>query len=522
MEERERAPEAERAPELDNPKTAPPGEAVSGFPEPPGPGDQDQPADESRDPHHDLNNPVRDPDPTEWPDPYEKRPDPCAPETVDTPAMPANAETQAEAEETPKRRLNRARRVTPLILGCVLCWLVAPGIARAATVETQTGRYFYFAAHGEANALRIDADADSYTFTDSVSISDQDGGCTRLSATSLDCPRTQGTTPMDRILARLSDPFTPGDTAPNSFRYFGPPPRDHPTQAALEVRTRLTNTDDDIAGSSGPDEIVSDDGVDNLVGEDGHDLIFDGGGPSGSYAGGGGNDYIQARGAGSADAIYGGEGDDYLVTGSGQDTLLGEGGSDILESFPDRLTVGDHLDGGAGDDHLIEQGVGSICVGGTPTDVNIGGPGQDRVDDLCGVSDVFKLQDGERDEWRCDRSYASAELDSIDVLMPHPPSEEGEIPPPCKAQEATGVETEISKGPKKKTSKRTAKFKFDSPLPDATFECKLDSKKFKPCESPVKYKGLKPGKHKFQVRAIDASGNPDPSPDKYKWKITEG
>jgi hypothetical protein len=36
------------------------------------------PGDRSRDPtpHHALNNPVRDPDPTEWPDPYEHREDP--------------------------------------------------------------------------------------------------------------------------------------------------------------------------------------------------------------------------------------------------------------------------------------------------------------------------------------------------------------------------------------------------------------------------------------------------------------
>lgn len=33
-----------------------------------------------RDPHHDLNTPVGEPDPTEWPDPYDKRPDPRAPE----------------------------------------------------------------------------------------------------------------------------------------------------------------------------------------------------------------------------------------------------------------------------------------------------------------------------------------------------------------------------------------------------------------------------------------------------------
>ena len=32
-----------------------------------------------RDLHHDLNTPVGEPDPTEWPDPYDKRPDPRAP-----------------------------------------------------------------------------------------------------------------------------------------------------------------------------------------------------------------------------------------------------------------------------------------------------------------------------------------------------------------------------------------------------------------------------------------------------------
>jgi hypothetical protein len=34
-------------------------------------------------PHHDLSNPVRDPDPTEWPDPYEQREDPRDPPDPD-------------------------------------------------------------------------------------------------------------------------------------------------------------------------------------------------------------------------------------------------------------------------------------------------------------------------------------------------------------------------------------------------------------------------------------------------------
>jgi hypothetical protein len=52
-------------------------QAASGFPEPLG----DDPGDISGDPtpHHSLSNPVTEPDPTEWPDPYESRDDPRAP-----------------------------------------------------------------------------------------------------------------------------------------------------------------------------------------------------------------------------------------------------------------------------------------------------------------------------------------------------------------------------------------------------------------------------------------------------------
>src|SRR5215203_3440412 len=58
-----------------------PHEAPSGIPEPPGkdPGDISR----DRDPHHVLNNPVKNPDPTEWPDPYDKREDPRDPSDPD-------------------------------------------------------------------------------------------------------------------------------------------------------------------------------------------------------------------------------------------------------------------------------------------------------------------------------------------------------------------------------------------------------------------------------------------------------
>jgi hypothetical protein len=73
-------------------------------------------------------------------------------------------------------------------------------------------------------------------------------------------------------------------------------------------------------------------------------------------------------------------------------------------------------------------------------------------------------------------------------------------------------QTKITKGPKAKSSAASAKFKFISSEAGSTFQCKLDRKPFKTCRSPKKYKGLKPGKHVFEVRATDAAANTDPSP----------
>src|SRR5205807_4619660 len=69
----------------------------TGFPEPSG----DDPGDRSQDPdpHHALNNPVGEPDPTEWPDPYERRPDPRFPDEAaegEAPHTPGGALSTSE------------------------------------------------------------------------------------------------------------------------------------------------------------------------------------------------------------------------------------------------------------------------------------------------------------------------------------------------------------------------------------------------------------------------------------------
>ncbi len=69
------------------------------------------------------------------------------------------------------------------------------------------------------------------------------------------------------------------------------------------------------------------------------------------------------------------------------------------------------------------------------------------------------------------------------------------------------------------TTTRRPKIRFDSDDPDATFECKVDQKLWKPCSSPRKLKRMKARKHKVRVRAIDAAGNVDPTPARDKFEV---
>ncbi len=52
----------------------------------------------------------------------------------------------------------------------------------------------------------------------------------------------------------------------------------------------------------------------------------------------------------------------------------------------------------------------------------------------------------------------------------------------------------------------------------ATFKCKLDHKGFKRCKSPDNVH-VKPGRHTFQVRGHDASGNKEEKPAKDTFRV---
>jgi len=74
-------------------------------------------------------------------------------------------------------------------------------------------------------------------------------------------------------------------------------------------------------------------------------------------------------------------------------------------------------------------------------------------------------------------------------------------------------------GPSGVTKSLTAHFRFPSPDPEATFECSLDGGAYYGCSSPENINGPSEGRHVFEVRAVDAEGNADPSPAQWIWAV---
>ena len=95
---------------------------------------------------------------------------------------------------------------------------------------------------------------------------------------------------------------------------------------------------------------------------------------------------------------------------------------------------------------------------------------------------------------------------SFTVQIPQPPA-------------PSRPDTTITKGPKKKTTKRRPKFKFTSTQAGSTFQCKVDKGPFASCPSSFKPPKLKLGKHVLKVRAIGPSGVADSAPAVRKFKV---
>jgi len=86
-------------------------------------------------------------------------------------------------------------------------------------------------------------------------------------------------------------------------------------------------------------------------------------------------------------------------------------------------------------------------------------------------------------------------------------------PPPIRTPK-----TFLRKGPGKRTKDRTPRFTFRSDEVGATFQCRVDKKAYRSCRSPYTTKPLRPGRHRFLVRATIA-GHADASPASYPFTV---
>lgn len=160
----------------------------------------------------------------------------------------------------------------------------------------------------------------------------------------------------------------------------------------------------------------------------------------------------------------------------------------------------------------------------------------DRAPPMFSASTRIEVEfhsDGAATGFRCAVDRADAELCSspwtFDVIDgPHELSiaaigAEGQLGPPATAHftvDTVPPNTVLIFGPPIVDFDSFANFAFaaEPEEPGITFECAVDSVPFRACTSPHMI-SLADGAHRFQVRAVDAAGNVDPTPPFHDWRI---
>ncbi|HET7093234.1 MAG TPA: Ig-like domain-containing protein, partial [Thermomicrobiales bacterium] len=91
-----------------------------------------------------------------------------------------------------------------------------------------------------------------------------------------------------------------------------------------------------------------------------------------------------------------------------------------------------------------------------------------------------------------------------------------------KGKRSGGPQTTIDGKPQRATDSAIATFTYRSSAANADFACALDGVDFQACPAEGQtYNDLAPGKHRFEVRAADATGAIDKTPARYGWTIRD-
>jgi Ca2+-binding RTX toxin-like protein len=339
--------------------------------------------------------------------------------------------------------------------------------------------------------------------------------------------------------------------------------------------------DDTLAANGFPQEtgvvVLGGEDGDTLTGGDGsEDLLVDGAGPSKDTLSALGRDDALLH-EGGPDQLLGGEGNDLFLSvsicdgetidgGEGRDNsswarlplpgLPPEGVEARLDSVPPRVgRFGADGDPGCGGEALdgltsIEDLEGSeqadLLVGDSGPNQLLGHRGPDEYFAAAGADSVLANSADSDPVIDC-----GADLDSAVIDIPHPGEYEDAAPvncetvrqgrpeefreqtlepapppppppPPPVVQDRTPPRTRILRRPPKRIAiaghRRRVVFRFASNEPGSRFRCKLDRRLYRSCASPRVFAvGL--GRHAFRVIAIDAAGNADASPARFRFRV---
>jgi Ca2+-binding RTX toxin-like protein len=284
---------------------------------------------------------------------------------------------------------------------------------------------------------------------------------------------------------------------------------------------------DTLRGLGGDDALLNNQGVDHLLGEAGNDLFL-------------------STAICEGDTIEGGEGRDnssWAKFGEGVDARLdlgiagrpGAGGAvQCGGGTPDTLSGIEDLEGTGAADTFYGNAENNQLLGHSGPDTYLAGGGEDSI--LANSADSDPVID-------CGEGIDIAVID-----IPHPPVYEDATPVNCETvrQAApndfrTGTELPAPLPPPARVKPdrrppqtrivwaparlliahrghRRVAFRFASSEPGSRFRCKLDSKPYRACASPQTFR-VGPGRHAVRIDAIDPSGNADPTPALFRFKV---
>ena len=203
---------------------------------------------------------------------------------------------------------------------------------------------------------------------------------------------------------------------------------------------------------------------------------------------------------------------------SGGSGGIGRANLDGTEVTEPLSTLAAHSSIALGDDHIYWGDRSAPSIGRASLD------GADIEPDFMAANPVLDLaQDGDQLYWASRGGIGRAGLDGTDPQLEFItlPRESIRSVAVDGLSDAAAPSTEITNGVPDKTMRSALKLRFKSSEPNSTFDCRLDKKPFGPCSSPEKLKDLVPGRHTFQVRAIDAALNTDPTPAQDRFRVVQ-